>query len=213
MQASTAKVDPTKLVRIRSPEELERGDTVVEVVRFGASAVHCKYNQYEVLEVLRQAVRCRPIASSRKEPVSISFSRLHRHAKDQPMPRPSTPKNDPAPSVALVPPPPREAPAEPVSAPSGDALEAWLDMGRELVADIDRERAGALASVDQVQHQLEQIDSVHRRRIEQLERELLAAKQDHTRDRAVASGRLEQLRAKVLLLDKRRAGIEQIVSR
>lgn len=202
------QLDASKLLPIKHPNDVERGEHVYEMTRFGIAEHHVKFNEFEVLEVLRQAARCRPVDSQRKAPISIPFARLRRLPKD-PMARPKTASTESAAApVVMVPPPPRETTTQ----AAGDAFGAWLELGRGLVAELGSDLSAANASAAQVAAQLDNIDAVHRRRIEQLEAELLAAKQDHARDRSVAQGRLDALRDKIETLEARRAGIASIVT-
>lgn len=89
--------------------------------------------------------------------------------------------------------------------------EAWLAMGQSMVdaaakqeRDAHEERAQAAASV-------EAVDAAHRATIEALEAQLVEARQEHQKERAFASRRVEMADAKIKTVEEKRKRVQGII--
>lgn len=222
---------PLELIKLEDPEQVDYGDVVYERVQFGIGPEHIKYNAYTIVSVERKACVVRRVSNKRNhgENIKLAFHNLFIEKRAPEVPdcinqpfqelRALRVAPDPLDSeeeheiVSNVPPTALAAPIRPPTPPSNstDAFSAWLDMGKELLAEIERERATLLERRDAVDKELEGLDRMHETRIAELEAELRQAKQDHQRDRALAAGRLDGLNHRLEALETRRAGVEGIL--
>lgn len=159
----------TERIRVRAGD-VHPGDIVFERVVWGKGPNDVKWNQARVLETSRGAARVQ--FASEKQPRTVHFSALWRD--------PCTPVVS---GVAV--------------AADDDQYAAWLDMGRDLLDSMERERSTLQAEVETLQAQVDTLDASHRRRIQDLEAELQDARRTHQEERAFAASRLEQLSKKL----------------
>lgn len=171
---------------------LERGTVVYERVRHGMRNGHTKWNKARVVDSNRSAVRIRFEADGRE--TMMSYADLY-YEPPAPAPAPSR-------TVTSSEPPP--APAQQPRTGSDDEYQAWMAMGRDMLAAIDRQRTATESDLRDVATQLDQIDAAARKRIEALEGELVRARREYHDDRAFAATRHEQLTTKLAALNDRR---------
>lgn len=213
------RVSRLDLIKLEDPNQISHGDTVYEAVRFGTGEDHVKYNAFRVERVERQAVLCNTLSQShrRGEPITLPFSRLLIKRPELPpaperLQRPfvglrrlvPTPKQEPQPAPIDV---PAVIVASPPEVNHDDAVQQWLDTGRNLLGGIEAEVKDAVRERDACDHELSRVDNLHHRRIEELEAQLESARRDHFQARTTVLERREKAVQRFMLSGKRRAGI------
>lgn len=108
---------------------------------------------------------------------------------------------------------PAPAPAVTVAKVAGtdDEYRAWVAMGHDMLAAIDRQRTAVEQDLREVTDKIDTIDRNARARIESLEAELTEAKREHQNDRAFMAVRHEQLETKLASLNDRRQAMAQLM--
>lgn len=181
---------------------LRKDDIVYERVRHGQSNGHSKWNKARVVDSNHAVVRVR-------------FEEAGREA----MMRYSDLFWEPAPPVTksrtVVQPLEREPLSEPQQprqlGTSDDEYRAWVAMGQDMLASMDRQRTSTETELRDVASQIDAIDLNARRRIESLEAELVEAKREHQNDRAFFAVRQEQLTTKLASLNDRRQAMAALM--
>jgi hypothetical protein len=189
-------------VKVERPEQVEPGDHVYEIVRFGTRETDVKYNELRVMSVEGKAVRAVRVDGARSQPVKIAFHALVMRADP---PRTGVVRRLPErPQSALVP------VDGPPSTP-GDAFSAYIDMSRELLDELRSEIAGVSQSRARVVAEIEPLEAAHRKQVESLETQLASIREQHQRERAVADAALGALDARRAALDARINGLEAML--
>lgn len=205
-------------------EPLEEGSqvqarqTVYEVVRFGPSPDHVKFNPCRVVKVERAACVVQRLDGAHGgRDIKLHFKRVMVKKKAPPLPeRLNTPfaqLPQMLPQILMTASPPalvsvKPAPAAPTFS---DAFDAWLEMGKELVNEIEAERRGVEGAKAVIRGELQRIDEQHQQRIEELERQAQEARAAHERERAVAADALEAAEQRLRGIEARRAGLSKVL--
>lgn len=212
---STALDFEQSLVRVRTGEDLDRGDTVFKRSTSGQQ-VH--WTRYRVLSTNRGAAQCES-TDGKKRQETIVFNLLWREppaAADEMPAKPARASVVPLPSARSSAPPPVEpapcpAPAAPPRAAQiGDEVDAWLALGAGMLDTLRSEVAALEQTSGDLEASLDKIDRHHRERIQELEEQLIAAKRDHHEDRALAATRREDVDRRLVAKRQRLGLLEQL---
>jgi flagellar motility protein MotE (MotC chaperone) len=187
---------PTQqLYRLESPSQVEVGDTVYEVIRFGTEDHHVKFKAHKVLKVERAA--CKLAHADHGQPVKMAF-----HALMAERPKLSLDKVRERPAVALV---------QPRAQPEDDAFSAWLDMGRGLIDELDVQREKLCDERERWNDEAEGIVAVHARRVAELEAQLRDARREMEAERARRKDAVRGLDEQIAALEARRTALSRVL--
>jgi len=156
--------------------ELQRGDRVYEPHR--ASPTIVKYTELRVQGV--EGGGDIVLATRADSPRGESHRKIHANVlmverKPEPMSR----KPPPAPIVAV--------PPNATTAPSNVDYRAFRDMGQSMLEAVERDMQALSATHEQLRAKLDERGAMSRRRIEQLEAELVRARKAYDDDRALVA--------------------------
>lgn len=177
-------------VKIERAEQLEPGDMVYEVVRWGSAPDHVKYNAHKVMSVERQAVRAIRVDGQHQRPIKLSFKSLVMRAPDNDV-RTAVVRRLPAPA----------APSPPPSSSCADSFAAFRELSRGVLDEARVELRSVAEARQRVGAELEPVMTAHRRKIEALEAKLGEAREALAQDQRLAE-------EAVAALDERRAELE-----
>lgn len=214
----------SEFIKISGPEEIEPGDIVYEVVRYGTGPKDVRYNEHKVLGVERGALRAARLDAKGRvqHPIKLSFHALVRKrpvVEESPSPRTQviTPgvvrrigqrQSGVTKKSAIVTPPPKAS--EQTAQPSAD-FAAYLEMSREILSSARRELHALAEKRAIVAAEIEAIDARHKRQIEALETQIAALRQDHQRDRGCGVAALEAMVLQREALEARIGSLESML--
>jgi hypothetical protein len=198
-------------VKVERGEQLEPGDVVFEVVRFGVRVEDVKYNEMRVMSVERGAVRAVHLNKPGSRSVKLAFHALAIRIPDRPPlladnvrklpPPPPTLADAPPPTLADAPPPPPSLSASASFAAYVDLTTGVLDEARVELRNVSDSRARVIAEMDP-------ISQAHRKQVEALEAKIQEARETFERTRKVSVAALAALDAKRAELDARILALE-----
>lgn len=186
-------------VRIESPDQVEPGDSVFEVVRYGQRDSDIKFNELRVVTVERMAVKAVRVGSP-GSPIKLSFKTLVMRAPDAKAKTGGVVRRLPAPASA----PP------PVASQSPD-FAAYIEMTRDVLQEVRASLRSVSDKKAEVIARAGPLETQHRARIEQLQTELEKAMTARQRDKACADAAIEALDAQAAELEGRITGIESML--
>lgn len=197
------------------PGAVERGDFVYELIRFGIGEKAVKANKLRVIEVERGCCAVvRADGEQRGRPRKIRFNDL-RMEKPTAATAPAVTHKIAMPKINISVPPGADAKAlaevaRATFAPVSE-VDAWLEMGRGIVAGIERERTELADQRAKAEADVERVDSVHRANIERLEQQLESAKRQWRDDRALAETRVSDINVKLEHVGQRKQTLEKML--
>lgn len=212
----------SEFIKISGPEEIEPGDIVYEVVRYGTGPKDVRYNEHKVLGVERGALRAARLDAKGRvqHPIKLSFHALVRKrpiVEESPSPRTQviTPgvvrrigQRQSGRKNAIVTPPPKAS--DQTAQPSAD-FAAYLEMSREILSCARRELQALSEKRAIVAAEIEAIDARHKRQIEALETQIASLRQDHQRDRGCGVAALEAMGGQREALEARIGSLESML--
>ena len=185
--------EPTQHYPIESVDQVEVGDTVFEVIRWGHREHETKLKPVRVIGVVRSA--CRVESPSRPLPITIPFGKLR-------CTKPPIPSKNRRPL----------APSENRSHAEDDAFRAWLDMGQGLLTDLDHERELLELERDEVSREASAAVQSARERVEDMEAQLRTARQEMERLREEGKARVVEIAAQIREVGERKSRIAATLS-
>lgn len=216
---------PDTYLRVRSAAQLHKGQPVWNLIRFGTKESDVHYKQASILEVMRAAVRVKFLDDGRE--VVLRFNEIvtkvevERRSTVPPAPTPLPPPTvAPPPRLEETPVAPKNTPppvhlvpktTPPASKPQ-DAVDAWLDMGKDVLDTLSKDIDATLRLHSEAQTNLDNLDKTHRAEIARLEEELREAKQRHRQERSIIDNRVETTKIKLQTLKTRRDLINSVLT-
>lgn len=188
-------------VKLESPEQIEPGDIVYEVVRFGTREEDVKYNELRVTRVERQAVQVVKLNGARgTRPIKMAFhSIMIRPRECGPVVRRLAAVA--APAIVAAPPVPR----------ASESFGAYVELTTGILEEARAELRGLDDARDSVRERFEVIEKAHRKRVEELERELANVREVYERDRQLASVAMESVGGRRVAVEGRVAALEAML--
>lgn len=188
------------------PGSLERGDTVYEIVRWGNREGDYKYKK---LKVIDSDGGTASVVDFDAKPGGMS--RKIRYAELRMEKPPERPKKAPSAQVVRAVATRRTEANNVAMKPIGDDFQAWLEIGRGLVGEMEANRSSLDEKKSALERELARIDAEHCAHIEQLEAALAATRDAHTKARAFVVSGLEHVNASIESLHERRKGLQTIL--
>jgi hypothetical protein len=181
---------------------LERGDAVYELVRWGKGANEVKYKKLRVIDSDRGTATvvdfdAKPGGVSRK--IRYGDLRAEKRVETSKTPVKLARVHDIAPVDDQRP------------KPGGDDFQAWIEMGRGLVRDVDSERSRLSARREDFEKYIERIDAAHMEQVKELEGELKRLRESHSTELEFCRSGLADVLTQIARLDEKRKGIQSLI--
>jgi len=187
------------LYKLKTPDQVSAGDTVYEIVRFGVKAEHVKHNPCRVRRVEREACT---VQRPDGKVVKIHFRQLMCST-----PIPESAHEREAPPLMRV------EESEPSDASADDPVRAWMDMGKGLLDELERDRLRELERREARQRELDALLAQQSDEIARLEARLREARQRIEAERIAGRAALEAHEREAERIAERRKKLEAMLGR
>lgn len=189
---------PAQFYPLRDRSQVEAGDTVFEIVRWGDKGQHTKYKPARALSVSKHGVKVQLSGLARE--TTLSWSRV---AVTVP-----PPSHVPELQVVVVDHVPESALA--VANGQDEGLIAWLEMGEVLLSDLEARREKIRASLDEAGAESPAAERA-RARVAQLEEQLRDARRAYEAERARSRDEMTRLSQELERLETQRNRIASML--
>lgn len=202
-------------VRIEDPSDVEPGDIVYEVVRFGHGDTDIKHNEMRVMSVERRAVVALRAGGPRgSRPIKMPFTALVRRApmieeRDKPAPIVLTHRMRNGARVTVRDVSHLEEQAPP---PPPDAFAAYLEITQGLVQELRTELDGLDARKAELEKKREALGTTHRQEVDLLNERLRCLNHAHQKRDVLLLDEIEQLEQKRQPLTAKVDSIESMIA-